>query len=102
MCRFEPSYLAVTICKDSESSAKGHGVPYDKKRLDSAYCNRGQKCKGSGMGRAAPHFPAALQITDWFRPISACYQMRCDSDFPADAESFHKRGKPTDTALLPP
>ena len=45
VCRFEPSYLAVTICKDSESSAKGHRVPYDKKRLDSAYCNRGQKCK---------------------------------------------------------
>ena len=46
MCRFEPSYLAVTICKDSESSAKGHGVPYDKKRLDSVYWSRGQKCKG--------------------------------------------------------
>ena len=35
MCRFEPSYLAVTICKDYEISAKGHGVPHDKKRLDS-------------------------------------------------------------------
>ena len=47
MCRFEPSYLAVTICKDSESSAKGHRLPHDKKRLDSAYCNRGQKCKAA-------------------------------------------------------
>ena len=37
----------VTIFKDSESSANGHGVPYDKKRLDSAYCSRGQKCKGN-------------------------------------------------------
>ena len=45
MCRFEPSYLAVTICKDSESSAKGHRLPHDKKRLDSVYWNRGQKCK---------------------------------------------------------
>ena len=45
MCRFEPSYLAVTICKDYEISAKGHRVPHDKKRLDSGYCNRGQKCK---------------------------------------------------------
>ena len=47
MCRFEPSYLAVTICKDSESSAKGHRLPHDKKRLDSVYWNRGQKCKAS-------------------------------------------------------
>ena len=46
MCRFEPLYLAVTICKDYEISAKGHGVPPDKIRLDSVYWNRGQKCKG--------------------------------------------------------
>ena len=51
MCRFEPSYLAVTISKDYEISAKGHGVPHDKKRLDSAYCSRGQKCKGSQRPR---------------------------------------------------
>ena len=50
MCRFEPSYLAVTICEDSESSAKGHRVRYDKKRLESAYCNRGQKCKARVAG----------------------------------------------------
>ena len=53
MCRFEPSYLAVTICKDYEISAKGHGVPHDKKRLDSAYCNRGQKCKVLHLQRAS-------------------------------------------------
>ena len=77
MCRFEPSYLAVTICKDSESSAKGHRLPHDKKRLDSAYCNRGQKCKeesdtsrlvdvdddsAAGAARAAAQYVAGCKL----------------------------------------
>ena len=69
--------MAVTICKDSESSAKGHRVPYDKKRLDSAYCSRGQKCKGWEQPLGGLKSSRSPGVNEGVR-----YQRRCTTSFP--------------------